>query len=102
MDSLKAWLIATIGLSQDSLHTYMGFVLFFGAALLLRKPPSHPLPWLIVAVLALLKEAWDIHSAQMAGSEWSAFKASVDVLSIVFWPTVIMLMVRHGIVFRRQ
>lgn len=102
MESLKAWLVAAIGLSQDSLHTYFGFVLFFGLSLLLRKPPSHWLPWLCLLVLAVLKEAYDIAGDLRVYGQWLPFKAFVDVVSIVFWPTIIMLLVRFGVVFKRQ
>lgn len=102
MDGLKAWLLTATGLSQDALHTYLGFVVFFGASLLLRRPPSDWWPWTVVVVFALVKEGWDIIQDSREQAQWSGLKSVVDILSVIFWPTVIMFMVRHGLVFRKQ
>lgn len=102
MDGLKTWLLNTTGLSQDALHTYLGFVVFFGASLLLRKPPSDWWPWIILMVFGIAKEGWDVIYDTRVQGQWSGFKSAVDFLSTVFWPTVIMFMVRHGVVFRKQ
>lgn len=102
MDGFKTWLLTTTGLSQDALHTYLGFVVFFGAALLLRKPPSAWTPWIVVMVFSIIKEGWDVIYDTRVQGQWSGFKSAVDFASTVFWPTVIMFMVRHGVVFRKQ
>jgi hypothetical protein len=102
MDGLKAWLLSTMGLKQDALHIYFGFVLFFGAALVFRKPLSSWRPWLLVVVVALGKEGYDIVTDLRAHGQWSAFKSGVDIFSVVIWPTVMMFLVRHGLVFNKQ
>ena len=102
MEYLKQWLVPAIGLSQDSLHTYAGFILFFAAALVLRKPPSSWIPWLILLVVAVSKELYDIVFDLRVPGKWIPFKSLVDVLSIMIWPTLIMFMVRRGIVFKKQ
>ncbi len=102
MEALKSWLVPAIGLSQDSLHTYAGFIVFFAASLLLRKPPSSLLPWLCLLVLAVSKELYDIIFDLRVPGQWIPFKSAIDVFSVMIWPTLIMFMVRFGIVFKKQ
>ena len=102
MESLKAWLVPAIGLSQDSLHTYAGFIFFFAASLVLRKPPSSWIPWSALLVAAVSKEIYDIIFDLRVPGQWIPFKSAIDVFSIMIWPTLIMFMVRHGIVFKKQ
>jgi hypothetical protein len=79
------------GLSDDVLHTHVGLLLLVGAAIVLRRPPWHWLPWSIVLVVECINETYDMYQNTIQTTE-NSFKASVhDFWLTLLWPTLILL-----------
>ena len=88
----KNFLISTFGLSKDALHIYIGLIVFFVTALLIRRPLRSWLPLLMVVLAALVGEVLDMKDDifQLGGWRW---KASLhDLVNTMFWPFVIWLL----------
>jgi hypothetical protein len=102
IETLKASLVLLTGLTRDALHTYLGLAIFFATAFVLRRSPSSWVPLLCVFGVALLNESIDYWDDLARLGHWRRHLALFDFFSVVFWPTVIMLMTRFGVVLRKQ
>lgn len=98
---VKEWLEASIGLHEDALHIHAGLVCLLAAALLVRRPLASPVPWLILLVLALANEAYDLHydpwpdRADILPNRDTQLAESVkDLWNTMLVPTVLMLLCR--------
>lgn len=60
LQSVKAWIVADLGLAKDALHIYVALALFLGAAAVFRWRLSEWRPWLVVAFAAVAGELWDV------------------------------------------
>ena len=87
----KAAIISWTGAGEDLLHVHAGLLIFFLAALVLRKRPSSPIPLAHVVFFALLNELID----QLAGGANDPLEPYVDVANTVFWPTLLFLLARR-------
>ena len=82
------------GISMDALHILVGFVIFLLAAQLLRRSVASPLPWLLLLILELSNEAYDLHVER-----WPDFASQIgegvkDVLLTMAVPTLVMMLAR--------
>lgn len=102
MESLKATLVFALGLSRDALHTYMGLGIFLVSAFALRKSLSSPIPLLLVFCAAAGNETYDLVKDISSQGRWRWGTSVFDFVSIVFWPTTIMLMARFGFILKKQ
>ena len=102
IDQLKALLVLLSGLTRDSLHIQIGLAAFFLCALILRVPLSNWKPLALVFVLELINELLDIRRNLMLYSYVGWRDTLHDIVNTTLWPTLIFVMVRYGIVFRRQ
>lgn len=94
LQEAKLWAVHYFGLSRDALHVYIALILFLGSAALFRWRLSGWRPWLIVLVVALVGEIWDIHD-DLARDEPVRLRASWhDIWNTLFWPTVLMALAR--------
>lgn len=82
-------------LSMDALHVFAGMFLFFGLALLLRRPVSDPRPWLGVLLATLLNEIADLWVDLWPSPGLQFGEAVKDVAVTMLLPTVILLTARH-------
>jgi hypothetical protein len=90
------------GLSKDALHVYIGLAILIAAAMVLRKRLSSILPWLVVFAIACIGELLDMRDDLASMGYWR-WRASVhDLLNTLFWPTVLMLIVRYGTIFQPE
>lgn len=87
---LKWYAAHASGVSEDALHIHAGLAILFVAALLLRKPPWHWLPWSMVCVAELLNEAVDVF--QHGGREATLVASAHDVWMTLLWPSAILLL----------
>jgi hypothetical protein len=101
LQTVKLWLVDHAGLAKDALHIYVGLVLFFGAALLLKWPVRSWKPWAVVVAAALLGEAWDLRDSNAHHTPIELWANWHDVWNTCFWPTVIVLLARTTALFRR-
>jgi len=99
LQAVKLWLVDHVHLAKDALHVYVALTVFFGAALLFGWRLRSWRPWLVVAVVALLGEAWDIRD-RYVGHIPQNFGANLhDVWNTIFWPSVILLLARRTKLF---
>lgn len=99
--TVKLWLVENAHLGKDALHIYIGLALLLGSALVFRWPLRSFKPWLVVAVAALIGEAWDmIDRGRMAIAQFPAGNVK-DVWNTLFWPTVLTLLARYTKLLRR-
>jgi len=76
---LKLDLVATLGLSKDALHVFVGLAVFFGAALLLRRPLNAFLPLAMVFLAAALGEMLDMRDDLLQLGYWR-WQTSLGIL----------------------
>ena len=93
-NTIKTELALWLGISKDALHIHLGLAIFAILILVLRRSPGSPIPWLGVLAFELVNEAMDIfhwHEGTCSFEIGDSFK---DLVSTMFWPTIIMLGVR--------
>ena len=101
LQGAKLWLVANLGLAKDALHIYVALLLFLGSALLFRWPLKSWRPWLVVAVAALVGEAWDLLDSVVYDTPVRLAANAKDVWNTLVWPTVLMLLARRTRVLER-
>lgn len=97
LQSGKLWLLHNIGLSKDALHVYVALLLFLASVALLRWPMSSGKPWLVVALAAFVGEAWDLRDSVVHGTPVVLAANLHDVVNTLFWPTILVLLARRGL-----
>lgn len=87
------------GLSKDALHVHVGIGVFLAVSVLLRKPLKPYLPWLAVLIVALTGEFIDMLTNIYLSGHWRWAASTHDIVNTMFWPTIILLLVRFTRVF---
>ncbi len=90
----KEFLEKSVTISSDSLHVIGGVVVLLGSALLLRKPVSSPLPWLIVLVLICINEAIDLQYPQWKVPAMDLGESAKDLMLTMALPTMMLVFAR--------
>lgn len=101
IEFLKDIVVHWTGLSRDALHTQIGLVLLFATCLISRRRIDSWLPVLAVIAAALLSEVFDRQRDIARYGVWDRSGSIHDVVNTVFWPIVLWIMVRTGVVFKR-
>ena len=97
--AVKAAIVTFTDLGRDALHVYVGLAALILSAGMLRKSLRSLLPWFIVAAIAVAAELLDLRD-DMARNGIPRWGASLhDIVNTLFWPSVILLLARRGIVF---
>lgn len=96
MQSAKLFIIATLGLSKDALHIYVGLSVFLITALVLRKSLRSFLPWLAVLLVALAGESLDAFDDIQSLGHWRWGASIHDIVNTLFWPTVLLCLARFS------
>jgi hypothetical protein len=96
---LKATIVATTGLSKDALHIYLGLLVLFGVALVLRQSLRSVLPWLAVVLVAVLLELPDMRDDFNSVGHWRWQASLHDIVNTLFWPTVLLFLARNRTLF---
>ncbi|MGV1681740.1 hypothetical protein [Sphingopyxis sp. NJF-3] len=78
------------GASDSLLHVHGGLAVMFLARLLTRRSLATWTPFLIVLLIALLKEAAD----RVAHGMWRLPDSIFDLLNTIFWPFILMIGLR--------
>ena len=97
----KAFLVDNLHLAKDALHIYVALIVFFGACLVFGWKAREWKPLLLVALVAVLGEAWDLRDRMVAGVELEAAPHLKDLWNTMLAPAVIMLLARFTDVFGR-
>jgi len=93
----KDFLVDTFGLSRDALHVHVGLVIYFAAHLVLRRRLGSVMPLVLLLVLCLIGEAWDLIFFLGRGQDPRWLGSAVDIWSTMFWPTLFTIYGRWGI-----
>ena len=88
--SLVQWIRNNTDASDPVLHIHAGMAVLVLARLLTRYPLSHPVPLLIVVVVASANEVLN----RLNFGSWRWDDTLLDIANTMFWPTVICLGVR--------
>jgi hypothetical protein len=102
IEQLKAQLVLLTGVTRDALHTQLGLFIFFMVALMFGKRAGSPIPILAVLSAALLSEVFDRLRDLSDYGVWDWRESIHDVINTVFWPAVIVALVKSGRIFSRQ
>ena len=89
----KLQIMASIGLSKDALHVYVGLTVFLVSLLLLRRRPRSIIPLLVVALVAVLGEVVDARDDIRSIGHWRWRASLHDVWNTLFWPSVLWALV---------
>jgi len=94
---IKNWLELSTGLDRDSLHIYAGVGVQLALALILRRSLASPVPWLLVAVAALINEYYDYSVVQdpLNGTPEYFDGAIRDVWNTLLLPSLFLVIARY-------
>lgn len=101
LQDAKLWAVANLGLGKDALHIYVGLGVFLGSAALFRWQLRSWKPWLVVAIAALVGEAWDLFDSVSFDTPIRLGRNAKDIANTLFWPTVLLLLARWTRVLKR-
>ena len=99
---LRSWADAKAAIEQIFpfdpawLHLGMGVLIFLGAALVVRKPTSSWLPWLLVAILAALNEIVDVALDERSNTGIVYKESAGDFLVTIAIPTLLLIIWRNN------
>jgi hypothetical protein len=83
-------LLARSGMSDKVLHMQVGLAVFLAASLLLRRPLRSWTPFLIVCGLEAANELMD----RLFWGAWRWSDTLLDAATTIFWPLVIVLVLK--------
>ena len=94
---LKIWMEKGSGLDMDALHVHAGLFGLILLALLLRRPLSSLLPWLVMLALAVANEAYDLHYEVWPPDDRGRQigEGVRDLWNTMLLPTMILLVARY-------
>lgn len=98
VQALKLFVVQSVGLSKDALHIYVGMAVFLLACSVLRASQAPVWSLFVVLVVASAGELLDLRDdiASLGGWRW---KASLhDLLNTLFWPLILTLLSKMGLV----
>lgn len=90
----KRFIEHAVAVSHDTLHVIVGVLLLLALALVLRRPLSSLLPWLVLAGVALWNEAVDLWVERWPDAAMQYGETARDLLLTMLLPTVLMLAAR--------
>jgi hypothetical protein len=96
----KLEMVSTLGLSKDALHIYVGLLVFFAAAALLRRQLRSATPLAMVLVVACVGEIFDARGDISDLGYWRAGASMHDIVNTMFWPAVLFALARYTRVLR--
>lgn len=97
---LKYAVVDGTGLAKDALHVYVGLGVFLGTAVVLRRRLGSALPWLAALAAACAGEMFDMRDDLRTFGAWHWQGSIHDLWNTLFWPTVLTLMARGGVLAR--
>jgi len=86
----KVWTGEVTGLPDSTLHALVGMVLLYLGALVLRRPPWTWRPWLLLLVLELANETYDMLNP--ASGEDRLGESLHDLWLTMFCPTLMLVL----------
>ena len=90
----KAHILQYTGLSRDALHIHIGIALYFLLLAVLRRPPGSWIPALLVLLLCLLGEVFDIMRVAELEQHQKPLENLHDIANTMLWPVIFTLFAR--------
>lgn len=90
----KLFIEHAISVSHDSLHIFVGIIVWVSAGLLLRRPLTSWVPWLCVVAAILWNEAVDLVLERWSDPGWQYGETAKDLVLTVVLPTILMFAAR--------
>ncbi|HEX9932323.1 MAG TPA: hypothetical protein VGB08_05725 [Allosphingosinicella sp.] len=90
------------GLERDALHIHGALFLYLIAMGLFRQSRRSRMPWLIVLLVELANEAYDIWYGWGIEHDLIFGSAAKDLWNTMLWPTVLLLVGRYTSWFQRR
>ena len=90
----KLFIEHSLAISHNSLHIFIGVLLWVAIGLLLRRPLTSWLPWLWVFAAILWNETVDLWIEQWPDPGQQYGEGAKDVILTMFVPTLIMFAAR--------
>lgn len=97
--NIKLFIVSATDLSKDALHIYAGLAIFIIAAIIFRKSLKSITPWLAVLFFAVIAELIDMRDDLISSGYWRWGASVHDILNTLFWPSVIFILARLGVLF---
>jgi hypothetical protein len=96
LQTAKLWIVSHAGLEKDALHIYFALFLLFGSVLLFRWSLRNWKPYVLILVIAVIGEIWDMRDGLMKSVPLvvSFPDSAHDVWNTMFWPIAILLLAR--------
>ena len=91
---IKLFIEHASGVSMDAWHILLGFLLFLGAALALKRSVADPLPWLVVLLLEIGNEAYDLYVELWPDPGSQIGEGFKDILLTMSLPTLLLVVAR--------
>jgi hypothetical protein len=91
----KVFIEHTVAIEHDTLHVIVGMLLWLALALLLRRPITSWVPWLLVFAVILWSEIVDLWFEIWPEPGRQYGEGVKDLLLTMFVPTVLMLAARY-------
>lgn len=92
---VKLFIEHASGISMDALHILVGFTLFLLAARLLKSSVASLLPWLVLLVLELLNEAYDLQVELWPNFVSQLGEGAKDIILTMALPTLLLVTARQ-------
>ncbi len=99
---IKLTIVAATELSRDALHIYVGLGVFLVAAIVLRKTLRSAIPLLVVFVVAISGELFDMRDDMVNFGHWRWGASLHDLINTLFWPAVLLLLARYSTLFNQK
>lgn len=93
---VKLWLSDWSGLEFDALHVHAGVLAQLTAAFLLRRSLASPWSWILVLILALGNEWWDLAYEVWPDRDEQYAESMRDVWNTMLLPTILLLVGRFA------
>jgi hypothetical protein len=92
---VKLFIEHASGISMDALHIFVGFTLFLLLATVLKRGLGSFLPWLVLLMLELANEAYDLRVERWPDLASQIGESVKDVLLTMALPTLMLFLVRR-------
>lgn len=100
VQSIKIALVNVTGLPKDTLHVYIGLIIFLLVMNFVKdKPKLIYLPVLSVLIAAVLGEILDMLDDFSLYGRWRWVSSIRDIANTVFWPALIFMVGRYTTIF---
>ena len=96
----KLEVVSMLGLSKDALHVYVGLLVFFSAAVLLKRKLHSTYPLALVLAVACIGEIFDARDDLADIGHWRVGASMHDIVNTMFWPAVLFALARYTKVLR--